>query len=620
MRLSSFFSSFIYLGIASATLLNLQTSADIGKKLINGNQFDYIIVGGGTAGLTLARRLSENSRTNVLVLEAGRSGVNDPLVTVPQKSFSFIATDIDWLYNTAPQVHANNQGINLSQGKILGGDSAVNGLVWCRPYRTDWDDFEKLGNPGWNWKNMYAAARKSEKVNSPQPQFAREYGYGVNPASHGSSGPVETSFPPFIPLQELKFINASLELGHDFNKDPYAGDNVGVWFGLSSQTSKNARETSEFAYLDPALHRPNLIVCSYALVTKLNVSNGPRDIVQSTGVQVRFPDGSTVTAKTNNGGEVVMTAGSVRTPQLLELSGIGNKDILQKHNVPVKVDLPGVGENYEDQTLTILTYKLKPGFLSFDALGYNQTLAAEQQLLYDTKRLGWLTFAQGVLNFAPAQTVLNKADLQTAQQLLKRKPASISQDAFDAIKDKVFSGVPQAEYILFNSFSGGPSKEPNTSYVSLAVTHLHPLARGSIHINTTSIDDHPIINPNVLDSDWDTWFLAKATAYGRKFFETSAFKEIFEPAEVFPGLQTQTQADWVDFIKKNVNLGYHSVGTASLLPRNKNGVVDANLKVYGTSNIRVADASVMPLLVSAHTQTTAYAIAERAAQLIQSSH
>ncbi|KAJ3566725.1 hypothetical protein NP233_g6822 [Leucocoprinus birnbaumii] len=611
MRLSSLFTSFVYLGIASATLLNLQSSASIAKKLINGNQFDYIIVGGGTTGLTLARRLSDDPKVKVLVLEAGQSGVGNPTVTVPEKSFSFIATGIDWLYSTSPQVHANNLEINLSQGKVLGGDSAVNGLVWSRPFKTDWDDFENMGNPGWNWKNLYTAARKSEKVNIPQAQFAREYGYKVNPASHGTSGPVQASFPPFIPPQHLKFINASIELGHEFNTDPYAGDNVGVWFGLSSQTSQNSRETSEFAYFDPVLNRQNLIVCSYAFVTKLNLSDASRGLVQSTGVQIRFPDGSVVTAKPNKSGEVIMTAGSVRTPQLLELSGIGNKSILQKHKIPVKVDLPGVGENYEDHTLTILTYKLKPGYLSFDALGYNSTLAAEAP----TK----ITFTQGVLNFAPAQSILSAADMQTAKKLLQTKPPSTPQQSFNLIKNKVFSGVPQAEYILFNSFSGGPVKEPNTSYISMAVTHLHPLSRGSIHINTTSIDDHPIINPNVLESDWDSWFLAKATAYGRKFFETEAFKEIFEPAEVFPGLQTQTQADWEDFITKNVNIGYHSVGTASLMPRNKNGVVDTNLKVYGTSNIRVADVSVMPLLVSAHTQTTAYAIAERAAQLIQSS-
>jgi len=308
----------------------------------------------------------------------------------------------------------------------------------------------------------------------------------------------------------------------------------------------------------------------------------------------------------------------------LELSGIGKKSILQNLGIPVRVDLPGVGENYEDHTLTILTYKLKPGFLSFDALGFNDTLRAEQQALYDTARLGWLTFAQSSFNFASAQSILSDAEFTEAQQRLQAKPVTTTtttinyQDSINAIKRKIANGVPQAEYILFNSFSGGEVKEPNTNYVSMAVTHLHPLSRGSIHVRSTNIDDHPVIDPNVLESDWDRWFLAKATAYGRRFFETEAFSEIFDE-EVFPGLETQTQADWEDFITNNINIGYHSVGTASMLPRSKNGVVDSKLKVYGTSNIRVVDNSIMPLLVSAHTQTTAYAIAERAAQIIKSS-
>ncbi|KAF9451318.1 GMC oxidoreductase [Macrolepiota fuliginosa MF-IS2] len=614
MQFGLLFSSFIYLSIASATLLDLSTSADIGKKILAGNQFDYVVVGGGTAGLAVARRLSDDSSKKVLVLEAGRSGVGDSLVTVPERSFSFIATDIDWLYQTQPQ--ASGQQINLSSGKVLGGDSAVNGLVWSRPHKADWDDFEKLGSPGWNWNNLYASSRKSEKVNIPAANFTAQYGYSVVPASHGSSGPVEASFPPFLPLQHQKLINASVELGHKFNSDPYSGDNTGVWFGLSSQTARNDRETSEFAYFDPVLSRENLIIASHAFVTKLNVTTTSSG-ASSSGAVVRFPDGSSATAQVKSNGQVILSAGTIRTPQLLELSGIGNKTLLNKFNIPVNVDLPGVGENYEDHTLTILTYKLKPGFLSFDALGYNDTLRKEQQNLYDTQRLGWLTFAQGVLNFESAQSILTSDELATAKELLSTKPASISQESFDLIKNKINNGVPQAEFILFNSFSGGPTKEPNTSYVSMAVTHLHPLSRGSIHINSASIDDHPLIDPNVLDSEWDQWFLAKATAYGRRFFETKAFQEIFD-VEVFPGTATQTLDQWKDFVEHNVNIGYHSVGTASLLPQAKNGVVDSNLKVYGTSNIRVVDNSIMPLLVSAHTQTTAYAIAERAADLIKS--
>ncbi|KAM6493412.1 hypothetical protein JOM56_011546 [Amanita muscaria] len=604
---------------ASATLLFLNESLSQAKEILQSSTFDYIIVGGGTTGLTVARRLTDNTNKCVLVIEAGRSGVNDSLVTIPERSFQFIGTDIDWFYFTQPQAHAANLSINLSAGKILGGDSSVNGLIWARPPKAEYDAWEQLGNHGWNWNSMYDAMKKSEKLNQPSPSDTALYGYSAVPSSHGNSGPIDVSFPPFIPLQHQKFIAASAELGQYFNPDPYSGNNTGAFWSLSSQTSHAIRVTSEFGYFDPVLSRKNLIVFSGGLVTKLELSQGP--LITATGVNVRFPDGSVQLARLAHDGDVIMSAGTFRTPQLLELSGIGNKDVLKKFNIDVKLNLLGVGENYEDHTITLLTYRLKPGFLSFDALSYNSTLLAEQQQLYKDGK-GFFTFADSPLVMAPIDYFLNASEIETAKEILSTKPDGLSQQSFNIIKSQIFHGVPQVEYLLFNSFSAGSSslKMPNTSYVSIAITHLHPLSRGSIHINSTSIDDHPLINPNVLESDWDKWVLAKATAYARRFFETQSMREIFESEEVFPGFAAvQTQKQWEDYVTNNINCGYHSVGTASLLPRERNGVVDPNLVVYGTHNVRVADVSVMPLLVSAHTQTTAYAIGERAAEIIMQS-
>ncbi|KAG5650469.1 hypothetical protein H0H81_012132 [Sphagnurus paluster] len=574
-------------GIASSTLINLQTNSANGKSVLSSTVFDYIVIGGGTAGLTVARRLSDDTSKKVLVLEAGRSGINDPLVTIPQKSFSFIGTDIDWLYNTAPQTNAANQTVNLSSGKILGGGSAVNGLVWVRGAKEEYNAIEDLGNSGWNWNRFYAAMKKAEAVKTPSAVQTNQFGYTVKASSLGSSGPVDVSFPNYLPLQHQKFITASTQLGHKFNADPYSGDNRGIFYSLASQTPAAVRETSEFAYLDPVVSRSNLIVLyNGALVTKLNTTATPGtvpafpQVAVATGVQVRFPDNTVQIAKPKpSTGEVILSSGTVRTPQLLELSGIGDRNVLSPLGINTLVHLPGVGANYEDHTITILTYKLKLPYLSFDALKYDPVLLAVQESLYPQGK-GWLTFANSVLNMAPADKILTSAEIKTAKQILQNKPPTIQQDLYTSIKDRVFK-VPQIEYLLFNSFSGGTVKEANRSYVSMAVTHLHPLSRGSIHINTTSIDDHPVINPNVLESEWDTWFLSKATAYGRKFFQTPAFQEIFEE-EVWPTTAlANNDAQWQKFVKDNINVGYHSVGTASLLPLSKGGVVDTNLKVYG---------------------------------------
>ncbi|KAF8621489.1 hypothetical protein AX15_007776 [Amanita polypyramis BW_CC] len=597
-----------------ATLVFLGNSSSYGKQILTGSSFDYIIVGGGTTGLTVARRLTDSSTKRVLVIEPGRSGADDSLVTIPDNNYHFIGTDIDWLYYTTPQVHAANLSINLSNGKILGGDSAVNGLVWVRPPKAEYDAFEELGNSGWNWDNMYAAMKKSERLNEPTTAREAEYGYYAVPSSHGTDGPINVSFPPFIPIQHQKFINASVELGHTYNTDPYSGNNVGSFWTLASQTSSSVRVTSEFGYLDPVVTRQNLIVLSGGLVTKLGTYKASS--VTAYGVFVRFPDGSLQLARLARGGEIILSAGTFRSPQLLELSGIGNKDILSKFSIPVQLDLPAVGENYEDHTITLLTYQLKPGYLSNDAFKYNMTFLNEQQQLYQQGE-GFLAFAISGAVMAPIDKILNASEIETARQILSTKPPTISQDLFDTIKNQIFSGIPQIEFLLFNSYSAGNNKQANTSYASIAITHLHPLSRGNIHINSTSIDDHPLINPNILESDWDRWLLSKATAYARRFFETSAMQDVFESAEVYPGSSVQTQEQWEQYVTQNINCGYHSVGSASLLPSGKGGVVDANLKIYGTSNIRVADVSIMPLLISAHTQSAAYAIGERAAEIIK---
>ncbi|KAK7463003.1 hypothetical protein VKT23_007585 [Stygiomarasmius scandens] len=506
----------------------------------------------------------------------------------------------------------------MSSGKILGGDSAVNGLVWITGAEEEYDAYETLGSPGWNWHNMHQCLVKAEKLNMPSDALVDQFGFVVEPSSHGSSGPVEISFPQYLPIQHTKLVEACVELGHPFNRDPYSGNNTGVYYSLSSQTTNPipTRETSEFAYLTPNLSANNLTVLSNATATRL-VLKTSNSLVKATGVEFISPDGTSYTAKVHSHGEVILSAGTMRTPQLLELSGIGDRDVLEPLGIDVKLDLKGVGANFEDQSLTILTYQLKDGYLSYDALGYNETLVAEQQALYEQQGKGWFTFAQGVGDMSSAQTVLTDNELAEAAQILATKPDIIPEDQFNVIKGNVLNGLPQAEYILFNSFSGGENKQPNTSYISLAVTHLHPLSRGSIHINSTSIHDHPIIDPKLLSTEWDAWFLAKATAYGRKIMQTKAFGEILEEGEIWPGANTSTTDQWTEFVRKTVNTGYHPIGTASMLPLEKNGVVAANLLVYGTSNIRVADASIAPTHISAHTQTLAYTIGEKAAVIIK---
>ncbi|KAG5649185.1 hypothetical protein H0H81_005592, partial [Sphagnurus paluster] len=337
---------------------------------------------------------------------------------------------------TVPQTHAANQTINISSGKVLGGTSSVNGLVWVRGNKEEYDAIEALGNKGWDWDLFYAAMKQSEAFKMPSAVQVEELGFTVNPSSLGTSGPVEVSFPNYLPLQHQKFIAASKQLGHEFNSDPYSGDNRGIF------------------YINPIVSRTNLFVLyDGALVTKFDTTMSPGpgtvapQLAEATAVEVCFPDNTVQLAKPKSSiGEIILCAGSIRTPQILELSGIGDKNVLSPLGIETKVDLPGVGANYEDHVITILTFKLKEPYLSFDALAYDPAVKAEQEALYKEGK-GWLAFANCVFNMVPTDKILAPEEISVAEEILKTKPPTIHEDLYNSIKDQVFT-VPQAEYLL----------------------------------------------------------------------------------------------------------------------------------------------------------------------------
>ncbi|KAF8887052.1 GMC oxidoreductase-domain-containing protein [Mucidula mucida] len=425
---------------------------------------------------------------------------------------------------------------------------------------------------------------RTEKLNYPSVTLIDEYGVAVTASSLGTSGPIDLSYPAYIPIQHQKLVEAGVELGHTFNTDAYSGNNTGTLVPI--------RETSEFAYLDTITGKTKLTIIIHATVSKINFKTKGSE-VKATGVQLSSPDGTEYTAT---------------------LTSVGNSEILSSLGIDVVLDLPGVGENYEDHTLTLLTYALKDGFLSFDALQYNSTLLAEVRGYFSAAReadsfvqqtallplgQGWLTFAQAVVDFEPIGQILNTSEIDHAKQLFETKPDSIPQDQFDIIKDQVFSDVPQVEYLLVPQIS--LTRSPDVLPASTSTPR-----------QSTIIPNRP----NFLEAEWDRWFLAKASAYGRKLLQTHALQEVLVSEETYPGASVQTEDQWIQYVKEGVNAGYHSIGSASMMPQEKNGVVDASLKVYGTRNVRVVDLSAMPLHISAHTQSAAYAFGEMAADLI----
>ncbi|KXN92643.1 L-sorbose 1-dehydrogenase [Leucoagaricus sp. SymC.cos] len=511
-------------------------------------EFDFIVIGGGTTGVALATRISDNPSLTVGIIEAGQFLIDNNITIPGFYGRAFGNPNYDWNFVTEPDARLNNRQMPLHRGKILGGTSAINGMVHSRGSKTEYDAFQQLG-------------------------------IAVNRAMS-------------------------------------SGDSAGIWTLNGGIDQKNvSRSYSANSYYLPNASRKNLILLSGAQVTKI-VTQAKSGRVVATGVQF-VSQRQTYTALVR--GEVIVSAGAIQTPQILELSGIGNKRLLESLSIPVKVDLPGVGENFHDHFGAILTFQTLSNFTGQDVLA--DPKGAEQQLQqYLTNRTGMYTSLATTLAFLPMQDFVSpavavrlKADLDGA---LKSQPAHFKQ-SFDLMRSWLDDhSVPQVEIVLFPSLVTGPP-EPGKRYYSVAVFLQHPWSRGSIHIKSANPLAAPAIKGNYLGApgDFDTKLLIEAIHWVLNVTQTEPLKSA-TVAALNPSLNA-TGADLRAFIAAGGSTEWHLSGTASMLPRSQRGVVDAELKVYGTKNIRVCDNSILPVDIGTHPTATLYGIAEQVAEALR---
>ncbi|KLO85258.1 Uncharacterized protein Y057_10815 [Fusarium fujikuroi] len=534
--------------------------------------YDYIVVGGGTAGVAVAARLSEGlPYANILLIEAGPAVDDEPKINIPGMKGSTLGTKYDWNFTTVPQAGANNRVWPINRGKVLGGSSALNLMTYDRAAVAEYDAWEALGNPGWNWKTMIRAMMKSETFT------------GKNTATYGSkgvgdSGPVKAVVNRIIPKHQESWIPTLNKLGVRKNLESLGGNPLGVMYQPSSIDPSNYnRSYSANAYTE--ISGSNLEILADTTVAKINVS-GPAAKKKAIATGVTLQDGTYVKARR----EVILSAGSIQSPGLLEQSGIGSKPVLSAAGIKQIVDLPGVGENLQDHLRVMTSYQLKPQFLSFDALRSNATFAAEQLALWNAGK----------------------------------RSLKVDKKKLDFLKD---SSVPQVEVIFSDGYTGVKGYPAATSplfgkgFVTLIGVVMHPLSRGSVHINPSDPAGKPTINPNYLSNSHDVEAVLQTVKYNRKIANTEPMRSIWED-EYEPGLDVKTDAQIKDYVLRTTLSIFHPSGTCAMLPKADGGVVDAKLKVYGIENLRVVDASVIPLLISAHIQTAVYGIAEIAAELI----
>ena len=528
-------------------------------------QFDFIIVGAGTAGCLLANRLSANGKYTVALLEAGGSD-NYHWVHIPVGYLYCMGNKrTDWLYKTTKQKGLNGRELNYPRGKVMGGCSSINGMIYMRGQANDYDQWRQMGNEGWSWDDVLPYFKNMEDSYEGENKF------------HGSGGEWKVNQQRLSWEVLDSFKEATIEAGipqvDDFNE----GNNFGVSYFKVNQND-GLRWNTVKAFLKPVKNRKNLRVISKCEVSKIILKNK-----KAKGVKV-FMNGKSEEIYVNR--EIILSSGSIGSPKILELSGIGNPNILSKLGIDTEVESKNIGENLQDHLQLRVIYELENAkTLNQKANSFIGKLGIG--LEYALKRTGPMSMAPSQLGlFAMSDKSHETPNLQFHVQPL-------SLDKF---------GEP------LHNFPG----------LTASVCNLNPQSRGNVHIVSKDYKIAPSIDPNYLSAEKDKIVAAQSIKLARKIISQPAMKK-YNPKEYAPGIQFQSEDDLKKVAGDIGTTIFHPVGTCAM-GTNVSSVTDSNLKVRGVEGLRIADASIMPTITSGNTNAPTLMIAEKASEMILKSN
>jgi choline dehydrogenase len=542
--------------------------------------YDYIICGAGTAGCLMANRLSADPTKRVLLIEAG--GKDDyHWIHIPVGYLYCIGNPrTDWLFYTDEDPGLNGRRLRYPRGKVLGGCSSINGMIYMRGQARDYDHWGALGNPGWSWRDCLPAFMKHEDYYKGADQFHASPGHDPTGQREGGEWRVERQRLHWDVLDA--FAQAAQQAGIPHSEDFNRGDNEGVGYFQVNQ-KMGTRWNASRGFLRPALDRDNLQVWTGAHLAKLLTERTDAGL-RVTGVEV-LPLGGTAPMVAKAAHEVILCTGAVGTPQVLQLSGIGPGELLRQHGIEVIHDLPGVGENLQDHLQIRSVYSVQ-GVKTLNTMANSWWGKALIGMEYVFRR-------SGPMSMAPSQLgAFTRSDAGRPHANIQYHVQPLSLDAF---------GEPLHGYDAFTA----------------SVCNLNPTSRGTVRIRTPNANDAPSIRANYLSTEDDRRVAADSLRVTRRIVSQEAMR-MYQPKEVKPGVQFQTDEELAKLAGDIGTTIFHPVGTAKMGPASDPmAVVDARLKVHGVQGLRVVDASIMPTITSGNTNSPTLMIAERAAQWIR---